>query len=280
MLTLTMRHRRGQRLDDLWDSLSHAWGKVTSGRGWKDDQAVFGTPIPRLIKSGARKGQTVTESRIGFARVVETTHGSDNGWHVHIHCLLFVSGDMSDAGLVTLSESMFGRWVPALVSKGLTAPSLAHGVDVRVVSAGDAAALGDYFSKNVYTAEKAGWEVAGGSGKKAARGNRTPFQILADVVAVGDADDLAIWWEWEKASHNRRQLTWSAGLRELLALGDEKSDEEIAEEELGGDVVMMLTAREYMVIRWHSEQLLELLETSTVARAHAWVGSLVGLLDE
>lgn len=279
MVTLTMRHRKGQRLKDLWDSLSHAWGKVTSGRGWKRDQETYGTIIPRLVKTGARKGQTVNESRIGFARVVETTQG-DNGWHLHIHSLLFVAGDVSESGLHELAESMFGRWVPALVSKGLTAPVLAHGVDVRVVSAGDASKLGDYFSKNVYTADKAGWEVAGGSGKKAGRGNRTPFQILADVVAVGDADDLAIWWEWEEASSGRRQLTWSAGLRELLALGEEATDEELAEEDFDGDVVMVFTAPEYAVIRWHSETLLELLETSTLARAQAWAGSLLSLLPK
>lgn len=270
MLTLTMRHRKGQRLADLWDSLSYAWGKVTSGRGWVADQAQFGTVIPRTVKTGASKGEVRREQRIGFARVVETTHG-DNGWHVHVHALLFVSGGITDAGAATLADSMFGRWVPALTSKGLTAPSLAHGVDVRLVGLDDAMLLGDYFSKSVYTAEKAGWEVAGGSGKKAGRGNRTPFQILADVVKDGDADDLALWWEWEKASHNRRQLTWSAGLRDFLALGTEKTDEEITEQELGGDVVMTLDAAGFAAIRHTAETLLDLLETETLQIAQKWL---------
>lgn len=272
MLTLTMRHKKGQRLADLWDSLSHAWGKVTSGRGWVADQAHFGTVIPRTIKTGKDKGQVRREQRIGFARVVETTHG-ENGWHVHVHALLFVNGSVTDKDAAMLADSMFGRWVPALVSKGLTAPSLAHGVDVKLVGVADALLLGDYFSKNTYTAEKAGWEVAGGSGKKAGYGNRTPFQILADVVKDGDADDLALWWEWEKASHGRRQLTWSAGLRDFLALGTEKTDEEITEEELGGDVVLTLDAPMFAAIRHTAETLLDLVETTSLDQAQQWLAT-------
>lgn len=270
MVTLTMRHRRGQRLADLWDALSYAWGRVTSGRAWVNDCETFGAVIPRKIKTGKKAGQIDNSPRIGFARVVETTHGK-KGWHVHVHALLFVKADVSASGLAALADSMYGRWAVALVERGLTSPVPEHGVDVRVVTDGDGGALGRYFSKNVFTADKAGFEIAGGGNKIAHRGNRTPFQILADILAVGDADDLAIWHEWEEASHNRRQLTWSAGLREFLALADEKTDEEIAEEELGGDVVLMLTAPEYAVIRWNAEQLLHLIETEPLGTARDWL---------
>lgn len=277
MVTLTMRHRRGQRLAELWDSLSYAWGRVTSGRAWAEDSARFGAVIPRLIKTGKRAGETDFSPRIGFARVVETTHGA-NGWHVHVHALMFVSGDVAEGSLGFLAESMYGRWALALVDRGLTSPVPEHGVDVRVVAAGDGGALGRYFSKNVFTADKAGFEVAGGSNKKARNGNRTPFQILADVLEAGDADDLAIWWEWEEASHNRRQLTWSAGLRDFLALGDEVSDEEAAAEELGGEVVLMLSAPEFLVVRWYAEQLLHLIENQPLAVAKGWISSLMSLV--
>jgi hypothetical protein len=274
MVTLTMRHRRGQRLADLWDSLSYAWGRVTSGRAWTEDCARFGAVIPRQIKTGKRAGQTDYSPRIGFARVVETTHGA-KGWHVHVHALMFVSGDVAETSLGMLAESMYGRWAAALVDRGLTSPVPEHGVDVRVVAQGDGGALGKYFSKNVFTADKAGFEVAGGSNKKARNGNRTPFQILADVLEVGDADDLAIWWEWEEASHNRRQLTWSAGLREYLALGEEMTDEEAAAEELGGEVVLMLSAPEFEVVRWHAEQLLYLVESSPLPVVRDWIALLL-----
>ena len=47
------------------------------------------------------------------------------------------------------------------------------------------------------------------------------------------ADSAELWWEFEKASKGKRQLTWSRGLRQLLGLIQEKTDEEIAAEELG-----------------------------------------------
>jgi hypothetical protein len=286
MLTLTMRHRKGQRLADLWDSLSYAWGKVTSGRGWVRDSEMYGTIIPRkafapeLVEVDGRLHEsrgTIEKTKIGFARVVETTHGK-NGWHVHVHALLFVRGDVLEDDAYALADSMFGRWVPALTSKGLTAPSLAHGVDVKLVGLNDAVLLGDYFSKNVFSgrseAEKVGFEVAGGSAKKAGNGNRTPFQILADVVKDGDADDLAIWWEWEAASHGRRQLTWSVGLRDFLQLGAEMSDEEAAEEDLGGEIVLTLSAAEFTAIRYSAETLLDLLEDyPTTQQALSWLAS-------
>jgi hypothetical protein len=274
MVTLTMRHRRGQRLADLWDSLSFAWGRVTSGRGWLDDCSRYGAVIPRLVKTGKRAGQTDYSPRIGFARVVESTHGA-KGWHVHVHALLFVSGDVSENSLGALADSMYGRWATALVDRGLTSPVPEHGVDVRVVSSGDGGALGRYFSKNVFTADKAGFEVAGGSNKTARRRNRTPFQILADLVSSGDADDLAIWHEWEEASHNRRQLTWSAGLRDFLALGVEVSDEEAAAEDLGGEIVLTLDAPGYAALRWHAEHFLHLVETQPLPVACEWLRLLL-----
>ena len=262
-LTLTMRHHKGQKLSDLWDALSHAWGKVTSGGAWVKNADDFGVRLPRVVRSGAKKGETVWSNRIPYIRAVEVTHGA-KGWHVHIHSVLFVKEEITDKGVKMLGESIYGRWAKALVSKGLTSPTPLHGVDVKLVAVGDAEAVGKYVAKNDYTANEApnkklngtGWEVVGGAGKTARGKNRTPFQILADVVSAGDADDLALWHVFEKASKGRRQLTWSVGLRELLGLNEEKTDEEIAEEELGGEVVMVITVEEWRVLRWRSCEVL------------------------
>lgn len=54
---------------------------------------------------------------------------------------------------------------------------------------------------------------------------------------------MALLWEWEEASHGRRQLTWSTGRRDLRAfagLGREATDEEIAAEELDGQDAVAL----------------------------------------
>lgn len=233
LLTLTMRHHKGQRLADLWDGVSYAWSKVTSGRTWDRLQASYGFPMTRTVSAGSRRGQSVTESRIGYARVVETTHGA-SGWHVHLHVALFLPGSVTVDQADDLAGSMFATWAKALVRKGFRAPSDAHGVDVRL-SALPGTVLSDYFVKNQYDgdASRLALELARGDLKLARGGNRTPFRILGDVVELGLADDVDLWHEWEKASKGRQQLTWSAGLRALLLTEPEKSDDELASEEIG-----------------------------------------------
>lgn len=231
LLTLTMRHDRGQALGDLWDALSYGWNKVTSGRTWDRLNDSYGSPMERVVTSGARRGQTVTERRIGWARVVETTHGA-SGWHVHLHVALFLPGTATQDHAEDLAGSMFAAWRKALVRKGMRAPSDAHGVDVTL---SDRSRLGDYFAKNTYSSDPArlALELARGDLKLARSGNRTPFRILADVAAYGLADDVALWGEWETASRGRRQLTWARGFRDLVLAQQERSDEELASEELG-----------------------------------------------
>lgn len=260
-LTLTMRHNAGQTLEMLWDALSSAWGRVTSGAAWVEDQQMFGSIIPRTVKSGKNKGDVVRENRIGFTRVVEVTHGA-KGWHVHIHALLFVKDGIDDDGVKALADRMFGRWLPALTDAGLTAPSYENGIDVKLVRRGDSHKLGDYFAKTQYVGrvgvDGTGWEVAGGAGKTARKANRTPFQILADVEAGLETyeRDLALWHEWERVSKGRRQLTWSAGLRDFLKLAEEKTEREIVEAELGGDVVAKFTRDEWRIVRRHRAEVL------------------------
>lgn len=241
-VTLTMRHYSWQDLSDLWDALSYAWEKVTTGRAWKDEQAVYGGPFTRTLKSGPRAGCEVTEDRIHTVRVVEVTHGA-NGWHVHVHALLFLTRELSDATVDEIGRRMFARWQKALVRKGLDAP-LADlgGLDARAVTGATAGELlGDYLSKNVYSgAESAALEATRGDLKKARGGNRTPFAILADVFTRGDAADLELWHTWEQASRGRRGITWSVGLRDLLAVGEELTDEEVARADEGGDTALWI----------------------------------------
>lgn len=284
-LTLTMRHKRGQRLDDLWtNGVSAGWHAATSGSAWVRDQAKYGVTVPRLIKTGKRAGQTEHKPRIGFARVVETTQGA-NGWHVHIHALLFVRADLTKKEAEALGHSMFGRWVPALTDAGFGTPTFRNGVDVRLMGPEDSNKVSDYFTKSVYGAEnskKAGWEAAGGVNKTANRkfGNRTPFQILADLRETGDADDLALWWEWEAASHGKRQMTWSPWLRVALRLGDELTDEEITNTDEGGDVVLTLRQDQFDAVVHCQDELLDAVEADDdLTAVRAWLTEKLGLWE-
>ena len=52
-------------------------------------------------------------------------------------------------------------------------------------------------------------------------------------------------------SHDRRQLTWSKGIREWAGLGAEQSNEEIAARDEGGDdLVTIGGATVYVARRW------------------------------
>lgn len=222
LITLTMRHNASQALSQLWDGLTYAWSKVTSGRTWDRLNLSYGTPdlaTDRLAR------------RIGWARVVETTHGR-SGWHVHVHAALFLPAHVTDDQVADLVGSMFATWSAALVRKKFRAPSDAHGVDV---SMSDRSRLGSYFAKGVYDgdASRLALELARGDLKLARNGNRSPFRILSDVVELGLVDDVELWTEWENASKGRQQLTWASGFRALLVTAAEKTDEELASEEIG-----------------------------------------------
>lgn len=259
MVTLTMRHSLDQALRYLWDSLGYAWSKTTSGRQWADEQAVNGS-IPLTLKQ-----QMTGQTRIPWIRFVEVTYG-ENGWHVHVHSLLFLE-DSGDGGQHDqIGRRMFNRWSAALVRRGLVAPDkYMGGLDVKRFSPG-AEDVSKYLTKSTFDhASKAGWEVAGGAMKVGKRKGRTPFQILASVVSTVDGDDalaeLALWREWEQGSRGRRQVAWARGFRDWLALEDEKTDEEIAAEELDGETLGWIDNGEFKFLRDRKVELLRAAET-------------------
>lgn len=217
--TLTMRHHRGHGLAQLWDALSAAWNRVTGGKAWLADKARHGV--------------------VGYLRVVEVTYGK-NGWHVHVHALLFVR-----PGCVVnvLHASMFGRWQRALERRGLSA--LTVGQDARLITGPADADLAAYFTKATADPTALGLEFTQTQSKTArsALSTQTPWHFLDDVL-IGDADALDRWHEWEKGSRGRRQMTWSKGMRDLLGIGAQASDEEVAAEEMGtaDDNLVRITA--------------------------------------
>lgn len=250
--TLTVRHHRGQSLARLWDAISGAFNATTSGAGveWNGSR-----------RRNGYEGDKVRFGIRGIVRVVEVKHGA-NGWHPHIHFIMFLDRALSDVERQQLNDRMYARWVNALAKDGLTA-SREHGIDLRPVFS---AALADYFAKAQYThvtgTAGAAYEVTGSQSKQQGKGGRTPFQILRDIVAQGDADDLDLWHEYERASKGRRQLTWSHGLKNLLDMEPEKTDEEIVEESLDGETVAVVTASDFnrMAKAGQSCRLLELAE--------------------
>jgi hypothetical protein len=263
MVTLTMRHHRSQSLRTLWAGLAAGWARVASGGAWKSDRHAM--------------------RQVGFIKATEVTHGA-SGWHVHLHVLLFLERELRSGQLEFFAGLMFDRWSTGLRSAtdedgtplGIAAPIADRGgLDVRPVGKG-ADALGAYFAKATYDqADRAAMETTRGAFKTAKGANRTPFQILRDVVSVGLVEDLDLWHEYETASKGRRQLTWSKGLRERLGVNAERTDEEIAADDHGGHDVVLLPPETWAAIAGDAEELLYVTRNATNPRAAAvdWLES-------
>lgn len=196
LLTLTVPHGLGDDLPTLLVQIRNAWRRTTTGRAGKDFRKLLG------IK--------------GTIRALEVTHGQ-NGFHPHLHVLLFLEQDATNGCIQGLFTPI---WQNACLKAGLPRPSDAHGCRV------------DDGSKAAAYASKWGLEseLTKSHTKKGRNGSRTPWDFLRAFLDKSEG--------WEQSAHlfrtyadafkGQRQLYWSNGLRALLALGEEATDEEVA----------------------------------------------------
>jgi hypothetical protein len=247
MATFTMRHNKGQRLKTLWDGLSGAWRYMTTGRAgvhWRKLRDLLGCD--------------------GYVRATEGTFGDANGWHVHIHLLLIFNGPVSPETVQNLTELLYRQWSRGLELQGFSA-SRRHGVDVRLCH-GQGQSLervADYFSKMTF-------EAAGGRFKAGRKGGRSPFEVLAEGLDTGNADDLEVWLEWEAASKGRRQLVWSRGLKARAGIED-RTDEEIAAAADEGETLLVLPRSTWREMWPVAVELLETTEDGGIGAAMVWL---------
>jgi hypothetical protein len=214
--TLTMRHSKGQSLKELWEGLSYAWQRLNSGATSKRETAKYG--------------------QVGFLRVVELTHGK-NGWHIHIHLLRFLDMPLTDEQAKEWAEAQYKRWAKALTDKGLATP-LRSGQDFKLTRNADD--LAKYLTKQANYGGKLDKELTSSFTKKAKQGGRKPFEILEDLITNPTGEDASLWFEFEQVSQGKKQTHWSNGLRELLGLNEELSDEEQAAKDAAVSVLPLI----------------------------------------
>lgn len=222
LATFTLAHRVTTPLRVSWDAVGDGWAAVRNGSGWVKDSRDFGIG--------------------GYCRVIEVTRSWRNGWHPHVHVLLFVQGAPTPAECEALRSRLFSRWSARLARDGFKTQEFdkrghAVGVDVRVASAHDVAYLADYLTKFGYVPKgsaepgETSWtlarEVSRGDLKQGRKGSRTPWEILEEA-ASGHKGDRRLWHEWESASKGRRQYAWALGFRESLNLAELETDEQAA----------------------------------------------------
>lgn len=174
---------------------------------------------------------------IGTIRSTEVTVGK-NGWHPHVHALVIHEAGKNEAESLIRAQKIgsfiHDRWSKGLESFGFESLAESGGLDVSVMSSSDEDIAG-YATKIARTSgldkatEKMGFESTRGDLKKGRFGSLTPLELLANAVE-GEADSIAMWQEFATTSQGRRWVVISPDLRKLAKLGQEKTDEEIAEE--------------------------------------------------
>lgn len=188
----------------------------------------------RSFKSGERFQDIKHEyGWNGSVKALEVTYGA-NGWHPHVHELVFTTNPLNEQDLDRLENELKGHWTRILGKRGYVA-STEHGLKVS----DDRYDLQRYITKFGHEPKmsKEQWrnqwslshEITKAVTKKAKEGGRTPMQLLVDYI-TGDDEAGDAWREYALCFKGRKQLTWSNGLRELLKIGIEKPDAEIAEE--------------------------------------------------
>lgn len=232
MLTLTVPHSREDEAFSLTDRLLKAF-------------TAFG--------GGKRSWKALLPGVVGSVRALEVTHGLANGWHPHLHVLVFLEGDVDQEHY---ERVLLDQWAKVTKRHGL-ADVNEHGLRLD-----GAEKAGKYATK---------WgledEMTKAHLKQARKGgNRTPWALLADYTQ-GDKHAGHLFREFFEAFRSRHQLVWSRGLRARFGLGQEKTDEELAAEQVDAQDVLVarLSAEDWKTIRKNDLRgvVLELLRTAS-----------------
>jgi hypothetical protein len=248
-----------------WDVVTDGWHAATSGRDWAQAQIDTG------LLGWVRVTEVTDGGTPGILAGLPEGHGlSGNGWHVHVHALLCFPTDVStEYAEATIGAGMHARWAAKVQSLGFDSPAQ-YGWDLRKTRRGDGDNLHGYFVKQAH-------EVTSGHRKEGKRrGGRTPMQLLADAVETYRVEDVTRWWQWESAAEGRHQLEWSRGersLRRFAELGNNQTDEEVADETLDGDERLALAPETWHWLRSHEQTpaLLDVAESGGLVAARDWL---------
>lgn len=231
LLTLTLPHAAGERLAAVLGAVRRAFSLLVAGRAWQQDKATFGLRH--------------------YIRAHDLTVGR-NGWHPHLHILLFVGAALDADQVAALRARLYDRWRRAVMELDRDAPTAEHGINLTV--ARNREDVTRYVCQVVADGADGGggvaMEVTRGDLKKSHRdGQRAPFQLLEDYAANFAMRDRGLWREYETATRGVKAIRWSNGLRAAVDLGAELTDEQIVMEEIGGAVLHEFTPPAWRAFR-------------------------------
>lgn len=229
MLTLTARHTGEMSLDHIKSRFKAAWRFFTKARAWRKFKADFSVE------------QTIT------AREVLYSLEGGNGWHYHMHSLLFIRREaMNEAIETDMQAELRPDWLAALAKHELTAID-EYGLNVS--AHGDVP--GKYLAKLGLNPEQNVTDVRyeiSGAGNKQGRSGVNVWTLL-DRASRRDpqgrqqaGSKLAekCYLEYVTAMQGDNWITWSQGFKKLIGL-DEQPDEELADSDEGQPLPVWMT---------------------------------------
>ncbi|GAH98956.1 unnamed protein product, partial [marine sediment metagenome] len=172
-------------------------------------RGVVGKSWTRCISGGAWEKIKRELGIQGWCRALEVTHGA-NGWHPHLHVLLFLDQPLPKALRDVLEAFFDKRWSDAVKAAGYRRPSREHGVRLS-----DGKGAGAYVTK--MTKQGLSQEIGRPDTKKGRAGSRSILQITEQYRRFHLACDKRLIREWLASTRGVKQLTWSNGFRKGLA---------------------------------------------------------------
>jgi len=246
LFTYTFPHDRDMPLTDLLEKFDKARNGFQNSKKWKS--------LKKANKT------------IGVVNSLEFTVSLENGWHPHLHMLVFCDkqGFGHDEKIVSTHGDLDSRlirelkklWVERLFKAGLGDQSkitdmMEHALNVR---GGEKAA--EYIAKfgrdehwGASSEMTRGHAKVGGAGQKWGLQHFTPFQLLVWAEA-GDGWAIHRFREYAEAVAGKRALTWSPGLKKSLGI-DDLTDEELSENDTPRPdqvKIGVLTGKQYAVL--------------------------------
>lgn len=239
----------------------------------------FGKALERFRSGRAFDALNKSWGRVGLIRAFECTWGALNGWHPHTHELWFVRPDDLRAWVRRLGfkvpegrelpmslceyaakDALYGLWRAAALAAGLSEPSKAHGLDLRIAETQEEirARLAEYLAKQGLALPEDGrplWgaseELARAHSKKGRAARRmSPFDFLRaqfdpEISTAQKIRYRELFADYVRAFAGKAQVFWSRGLKAQFAVED-KTDQETAEDSCeAADVLACLSARQW-----------------------------------
>jgi hypothetical protein len=249
-VTYTAAHSREDKLADNLQDMKTAIRSMRQSRAWRNFKKNHGV--------------------VGYVDAWEITWGQANGWHAHMHEVIFAS---PGGNPLEMQDEIYKQWENSLSKLGLSS-SEAHGV--AVIEADDD--IGNYLTKWSLQAELTGQPFKHGKTRK----SHTPMGLLG-LAEQGEKWAGKLFQEYAMATRGKSAIRWSRGLRDRLGVGLQATDQELADHEQEREVreiAIFPTEIWARVIRHHRRGIIgELLVVAGLGRdaLDAWLYAVFGL---